>query len=147
MDYWTTLITYFFIGTVKFVVAAGLMSADIRFDFITSLIVLIGGGSLGTIVFYYFGSWINKMFDKLFKRKKKKEKKTFTKKNRMVIKIKKKYGLYGLALLTPVVLSIPVGCILASRFYGKDRRTVPFLLASVVLWSVAFPLYKLFIGS
>jgi hypothetical protein len=38
--------------------------------------------------------------------------------------------------LTPLVLTIPLGGILAARFFHHERRTIPAMLLSVVLQSL-----------
>jgi prolipoprotein diacylglyceryltransferase len=49
---------------------------------------------------------------------------------------KKKYGLWGIAILTPVLLSIPLGTFLANKYY-RNKKTVLFSLTlSVVCWSI-----------
>ncbi len=133
----------FLIAAVKFVVAVGfLVFSNSNFSYTEILITLILGGSTGTIVFFYFSNWINLQINKLFKPKK--EKKRFTKSTRRFINIKNKYGLYGISLLTPVILSIPVGSFLASRFYSKKKYTIWVMIAGVVFWAIVLPLYKLY---
>ena len=45
------------------------------------------------------------------------------------------YGLVGLAGIAPPILSVPITALLAAKYFRHDRRTLPFLIASVVLWS------------
>ena len=45
-------------------------------------------------------------------------------------------GYLGVAALTPLVLTIPLGGILAARFFHHERRTIPAMLVSVVLQSL-----------
>lgn len=98
----------------------------------TILITTIGGIG-GVITFYYFGEFLQYVFSR--KKKKKKEKKVFTRMNRTIVRVKSTYGLLGLAVLTPCLFSIPLGALLAARYFDKDKRTLPFLLASVIVWS------------
>ena len=60
----------------------------------------------------------------------------FTKMNRRIIRIKHVSGYLGVAALTPLVLTIPLGGILAARFFHHERRTIPAMLLSVVLQSL-----------
>jgi MFS family permease len=57
----------------------------------------------------------------------------FTKLNRRIIRVKHTSGYLGVAALTPLVLTIPLGGILAARFFHHDRRTLPAMLLSVVV--------------
>ncbi|HRP61384.1 MAG TPA: hypothetical protein PK833_14020, partial [Vicingus sp.] len=99
-------------------------------------------GTIGVFVFYYFSSWINQLINRLIKRSK--PKKVFTKQNRIIVNIKAKYGIYGIAFLMPIFFSIPVGCFLASRFYMNKKSTLPILLLAVLFWSIVIPLIKLY---
>lgn len=59
----------------------------------------------------------------------------FTYRNRITIKIVRKYGLLGIVVLTPIVLSIPIGTFIATRFYASNRYLVLYLSVSVIFWS------------
>jgi hypothetical protein len=53
-----------------------------------------------------------------------------------IIKAAKKYGVYGIAAITPILLSIPIGTIIALRLFPEKRKTVPVIISSVVIWAV-----------
>jgi hypothetical protein len=72
----------------------------------------------------------------------KKKKNIFTPRNRRIIRIWKKYGLWGVAWLTPILLSIPVGTFIMTRLEKKKKKIVFKLLISIVAWS--FTLTSLF---
>ncbi len=132
----------FLLAGIKFAVAVGiLVSPATNYTYIESVFMLIVGGFTGILFFYYFSNWVNKMISKLFK--KKKEKKVFSKKVRRFIHIKNKYGLIGIALITPIIISIPVGSFIASRFFSKKKYTLLFMFAGVVFWAFLLPLIKL----
>ena len=103
--------------------------------------MLIIGGFTGISFFYYFSNWVNKMISKLFQKKKKKQ--VFSKKVRRFINIKNKYGLIGIALITPIIISIPVGSFIASRFFSKKKHTLLVMFAGIVFWALLLPLIKL----
>ncbi|MDG1475897.1 MAG: hypothetical protein P8Q14_02005 [Vicingaceae bacterium] len=132
----------FLLAGSKFAVAVGLLiSPATDFNYFESVAMLLCGGFTGILFFYYFSNWINKVIDKLFKKNKKK--KVFSKKVRRFINIKNKYGLIGIALITPVIISIPVGSFIASRFFAKNKFTLIFMLAGVTFWALTLPLLKL----
>jgi hypothetical protein len=60
----------------------------------------------------------------------------FTRSNRTIVRVKHRYGLIGLAAIAPPTLSIPITAIIAAKYFRHDRRTLPTLLASVLIWSV-----------
>lgn len=129
----------FLMAGTKFAAAVVYMllrSSD--YSYLEMVIVLILGGSTGIIFFYYTTGWINIQINKLLPKKKKKQ--IFTKGNRRFITIKNKYGLIGISVLTPILLSIPLGCFLASRFYAGKKTTLPIMLVGILFWAFIFPL-------
>lgn len=65
------------------------------------------------------------------------KRKVFSKSARRYVAIVRKYGLTGLALLTPTLLSIPIGTILARKFFPNRTKVFLYLSGSVILWAVA----------
>ena len=59
---------------------------------------------------------------------------------RFIIKTKMRFGLFGVALITPSMISIPVGTFLIHRFYRGKGRNIFVLFISLLLWSVALNL-------
>lgn len=138
----TEFILIFVFAATKFAMAVGYMLLPTTgYNYIEIVGTLLIGGSTGVIVFYYFTGWVNLLIDKLIPSKK--EKKVFTKGNRRFIKIKNKYGLIGISALTPILLSIPLGCFLASRFYADKKTTIPIMLVGIVFWAFILPLIRL----
>lgn len=103
------------------------------YSYFETIAITITGGAIGVFVFFYTGSAIFKFIGDRFSSSK--PKRSFSRKNRFIIKVKSSWGLIGLALLSPTLISIPLGCLLASRYFRNDRRTIPFLMGSVVFWS------------
>ena len=62
-----------------------------------------------------------------------KKKKSF--KNIIALKVARKYGLFGIAFLTPIFFSIPIGTFIALHFFPNKTKTLPILFASVLGWS------------
>lgn len=143
MDSILQLLLLLLFSATKFLFAAGYLLTNQGYEYLHTVLILLIGGTIGVFVFTFFSEWLNQIIDKLFKPKKKK--KTFTKKNRIIVKIKSKYGLYGIALLTPVFFSIPIGCFLAARFYHSHKKNITVLLGAVLFWSLLLPLIKLYL--
>ena len=62
--------------------------------------------------------------------------KRFTRKNRLVVKVWKKFGILGLSFLTPILLT-PIGGALVANMLEKDRkRIVAYMFYSAVFWSL-----------
>ncbi|WP_299345699.1 hypothetical protein [uncultured Maritalea sp.] len=138
----TEFILIFLFAATKFAMAVGYMLLPTtNYNYLEIVAMLITAGSSGVIFFYYTTGWINIQINSLLPEKKKK--KVFTRGNRRFINIKNKYGLIGISLLTPVLLSIPLGCFLASRYFSKNKYTLLIMIAGIVFWGVIFPLIKL----
>lgn len=55
-----------------------------------------------------------------------------------MVKIRKRYGLYGIVVLSPVILSIPVGSFLMVKYYGTHKSNIIWLIAGQVFWSLVY---------
>ena len=109
------------------------------YNYIQCILTSCAGAIFSTIIFVYLSDGIIKWWHK-FKEKlplKKSEKKHFTKSNRRIVKIKNRFGLIGIATLTPILLSIPLGAFLAERFYKDKRKVIIYISISCVFWSNA----------
>ncbi len=137
------LATLIILASTKFAFAVGALASPLTsYSYVEMVLILIAGGFIGVFFFYFFSNWVNKILDKLFN-KKKKEKKLFSKKVRRFIRIKNKYGIIGISLISPILISIPVGSFIASRFFSKKKYTIIVMLAGVIFWSLVLPLIKL----
>ena len=117
----------------KFLIAIPLSAYQYDFNFIQTLIFSIVGGVIGIFLFTALSNKINKLFPK--KNKVKRTKKRGIK-EAITIKTARKYGVYGIAAITPILLSIPIGTLIALRFFPEKKKTIPILMSSVVIWSL-----------
>ena len=117
----------------KFMIAIPLSAYTYDFNFIQTLIFSIVGGGLGVFLFSALSNKINRLFPK--KKKTKRTKKRGVKEI-ITIKTARKYGVYGIAAITPILLYIPIGTLIALRFFPEKKKTVPILMSSVVIWSL-----------
>jgi hypothetical protein len=127
------------LSATKFVTAP-ITSLNIGFGYLDTLLITTIGGLMGVVFFFYVSAAIMKLVSRYSKHtspgKPTKKKKHFTWKNKLIVKIKREYGLVGLAAITPTLLSIPLGTFLAARFFSDKRKVLIYLAASVVVWSV-----------
>jgi hypothetical protein len=108
-------------------------------------------GGLAGIYFFAFLSrkliaWWKKMFrkSKWYIQKDQRVKKVFTRKNRRIVRIKQKYGLFGIALITPLLLSIPVGVFLVVRYYKSSSTKFIYLITANIFWSIIYTGFYMF---
>jgi hypothetical protein len=127
---------------VKFFFSA-LVSYRIGFTFLETIVLTSAGGCFGTVVFYFSGARVMEWFRQRHLRRMQRRaeqglapKRIFTRTNRLIVRVKSGYGLAGLAVIAPAILSIPIGSVIAAKYFRHDRRTLPALLSSVLIWSV-----------
>ncbi len=139
-------ISLFLLSSIKLLFAPGTaIAAGLRFW--EAWLITATGGMAGILVFYNFGHLVFEYFDRFLHRRYQQfgktapARKNFTRRNRWVVAIKGKFGLIGLALITPTLLSIPIGSMIAARFFYNKRRTLPYLLLSTVLWTFALSFF------
>ncbi len=85
-------------------------------------------------------SWLQKYRSKKERRNlKKKQAKKFTRRNRMLIRMRKA-GMWAVILTTPVLLSIPLGAFLLRKYY-HPRRGVVIFTAFVIIFEGALLCY------
>lgn len=100
---------------------------------IETILITCTGGLISFFIFFYFGKWLRKVFLEFFI---KKERKKFSKKNRWLIKMKNSYGLWGLAIITPSIIGIPFGAIIAAAFFGRSKQTIAIFVFWILFWSI-----------
>ena len=126
------------ISGVKFLIAP-FEAERYGFNFKEAFIITTTGGIIGIIVFTFVGEAIAFGWRKLvriFKKpSKEKPKKIFTRDRKRVVSIKMRFGLLGLAITTPSIISIPVGIFVTNRFYRKKGRNILLHILSLVIWS------------
>lgn len=121
----------FLSSSVKYLIGSalclGMFSNPLMGFFVSS-----AGAIMGIFVFTYGGMWIEEKFKKRFMSKGK----HFNKRTRMLIRLKHSGGLPLIALLTPIFLSIPIGCILATTFVHSREKIAIYMTASVFIWGI-----------
>ena len=126
------------ISSVKFIFAAPVSYIN-GFDYLQTLLITALGGIAGVLFFYYLTGWVIKR-EKIrlyFAKMASDDKSKFLSKEiKFIEKIRNKYGLIGIIILTPVFLSIPLGAILANKYYSTKKRIPLYLTISVVCWSL-----------
>ena len=126
------ILVVIFLSGIKFMIAIPLSVIKYDFNFIQTFLFSVVGGVIGVFVFSYLSDKIYKLIQK---RRQNKIKKRSVKKAFAIITARK-YGLIGIAFLTPILFSIPIGTYLALYFFPEKRKTIPILITSVVGWSL-----------
>jgi len=122
--------SWMLLASVKYFFAVPVILTQSTWPWYIDALIASSGASIGVLAFTYLGAYIAPFFSRipLFKM-------TFSKLKR-IIHIKNKYGLIGIAFLSPILLSIPLGCIVSASFETDKRKIITYQLASVILWSL-----------
>lgn len=141
-------ITVILCCTWKFALTFPVAIFGMKFSFWKTILYTNIGGFLGLLFFIYLSKAVillwNKYIVPLYKREKA-EKRIFTRRNRFVVLIKKKYGLPGIVVLSPILLSIPVGAFLTTKYYGTRVDKIIWLLAGQIGWSFVYTCFYMYI--
>ncbi len=135
------------------------------FTFFETVLYSVIGGMLGVWVFTFFSieiqltiNWFKRQLKKTFKKpqifsepkstegdieitylivdEKEPKKKVFTSRSRKFVRLWKKYGLFGVSFLTPVVISIPLGTIILNAFEDNKQKIFLYMFFSILFWAV-----------
>ncbi len=127
------------IASVKFLLAP-FEAERYGFNFFESLGITLTGGITGILAFTFIGDALAYGWKKLkgvFRKQENSPAKKFKWSTRFIIKTKMRFGLFGVALITPSIISIPVGTFLIHRFYRGKLKNLIVLLFSLIFWGVA----------
>ena len=135
------------LSTFKHTLGGVPLAAGYGFAYFEVVLYTMIGGSLGVGFFLLLASTFSQALHRWFP--KKKNRKIFTRRNRFIVKIKKNFGLAGIAFLTPWFLSIPLGTFISYGIYKSRRKVFLYQSASIVFWSfvgagIAQPIAALF---
>lgn len=79
------------------------------------------------------------MFRWWSRRRRERGKRTFTLGRRRLVGIKLRFGLLGIAAISGII-GVPVAGLVAFKYFGHERRTLPVLVVAYVLWSAILTL-------
>lgn len=129
-------ITVFLLSMVKFI-GGPISGAAAGLTWLETFIFTVAGMMASVLIFSLLGASAKK---KIFSRLQRK-KKLFSPRNRRMVKIWRKYGLSGVAFLTPVFFSPIIGTVMAVSFGESRQRIFFYMLVSAVFWGIIFSLF------
>lgn len=131
-----SLITFFgiyFLSLFKFI-AGPMLGSAAGYSLFESIFVTVAGMMTSVVLFTLIGS----RFKKFLKLRFTKNKPIFSKKNRNLVKIWKKYGEIGIAIITPLILTPIGGTLIMVSFGAKKRHIYLNMLLSSLFWATVF---------
>lgn len=111
-------------------------------SFIETFLACVIGGYVSVSIFYFGSSYfmernrlrqIKRVQRRKAKGKKVKEKRTFNKTNRSIVKFKTNTGFITTCWLFPLFLSLPLGSIVTAKFYKHRKWTFVIIMLGVTL--------------
>jgi hypothetical protein len=133
---WGLYVLFFGLSTIKFMFTPfGGPSAHLTF--VETYISCVSGAIFSAAIFYFSsGYFMRRAQQKRADAIKAalalgipvKPKKRFTRMNKLIVNIKRRFGIIGVSMYAPFFLSVPIGSIIAAKFYGKEKRTFPLIV-------------------
>lgn len=133
--------------TCSFAFKIGFPTTFILFgnNFWLTMLIACGGGIAGNIAFTYLSAALLKgIHNYRAKRGLIHRRKIFTPFNRRIIRVRNRFGLAGIAFITPILLSTPIGALIAERFYKDKKKIILYLSAATVFWGLTLYLILYF---
>lgn len=135
------IVIVFLLSTVKFFFGSVPTALGFGFSYLESITVTTLGGCTGVVIFVYASDKLLVFFKNRAKLKREKnpnlpQKKKFTRTNKIIVKVKNRFGIFGFALLVPFLIPIPLGCFLAVRYFNDKQKIIRYLFLSILFWSV-----------
>ena len=106
----------------------------LRLSYLETVLLTVGGMMTSVLLLTFLG----KPFKRWLATLSKKPKKLFTPKNRRKVQIWRKYGITGVAFLTPLLLTPIGGTLTAVSFGEKSNKIIFYMLISGLVWAVIF---------
>ncbi|MCS7188416.1 MAG: hypothetical protein RMJ66_01785 [Bacteroidia bacterium] len=128
---WLAYLSIFLMSGFKFMVGVG-MSLAMGLGFWEQFITTTSGGIVGVWFFTYLGDRVRAWIARRRKRMT-----TSTLPSRWAY-LWEKYGLWGVAFLTPPILSPPIGTAIAIAFGSSRLRIAWRMSLSMILWGLLF---------
>ena len=137
---WAEMLQVFF--TTVFLPKVGVATAHYyHFTFLQTMLSAGSSSVLTSLLFTFFFDRAIKWTEHYLKNKfpdRNKNKKRFNRRNRLIIKSKRNFGIIGIAAISPVLLSIPLGAFLSIRFFGDKIKTFIWLSVFSLFWIIVF---------
>ncbi|MDC0100549.1 MAG: hypothetical protein QNL36_11950 [Crocinitomicaceae bacterium] len=138
---WGMFTTLFGVSMIKFMFAPfGGPAAELTF--IETYLDCCAGAIFSSAIFFYSASYFMRRAVANLEKKNKAlitkglpvpVKKRFTRVNKFVIRMKRSIGIIGITFWAPFFLSIPLGSIIAAKFYGHKKQAYPLIVLGIFL--------------
>jgi len=139
------------LGTFKYIPATFILMESMRLasepplNFLEVFLTTYVGSIVSMAFFYYTSDFL---MERAAKKRKElrikaletgvplKRKKIFTRTNKVMVKVKRKFGIYAFTFIVPLIFSIPLGSILCAKFYGHQKQTYPLMVLNMGIYGL-----------
>lgn len=153
MAYFLKIVNVFFLSMIKYFYTP-IYAHLIGLDLVSTLISMILGGVIGFLIYYHFSKLLilatqhikpigRKVLPDSIQQRyrvhrekrtiRRKNRKRFSWRNRMLVKMGKNYGMYSIIILTPILISLVLGAFLLRKYYGHRPEAVTLMIISIVV--------------
>jgi hypothetical protein len=139
--HWHLYFSLFGLSMIKFMFAP-FGGPAMKLNFFETYLSCVAGAFLAAFIFYFSSEFFMirahkkrkaELHDSIVNGTPLKFKPKFTRFNKMIVKLKRRLGVYGIAFYAPLFLSVPLGSIVTAKFYGKEKRTFPLILLGICI--------------
>lgn len=127
-------ISVFLLSMVKFI-GGPVAGAAMGLSFWATAALTIGGMMTSVLLFTIIGTAVSNYYAA---KRREKGKPVFNKKSRRIVKVWQRFGIAGIAFLTPVIFSPIIGTIFAIVLGAKRNQIMLHMLWSAVFWGISF---------
>ncbi|PZX60177.1 hypothetical protein LV84_00447 [Algoriphagus ratkowskyi] len=131
-----TLLGIYFLCWFKFIAGPVLGSAA-GYSVLKTVLVTVAGMMTSVMISTLVGRKFKKLYESYFTAK---PKLIFSKKNRRIVQVWRRYGAIGIAFFTPLLFTPIGGTLLMVSFGMKKRNIYLHMMWSACLWAVVFSL-------
>ena len=132
MGFVLEILAWWLLAIVKFLFLPWIMILASGKGLLETILVTASGATVGVYVIAFFG---DRLFQFLSERGRKKGTKVFTPGRRRIVRIKNRYGLKGLLVLSGFI-SVPITTLLAVKYYRHTSLLALKVSAGFAVWSV-----------
>ncbi|UKJ08700.1 hypothetical protein [Solitalea lacus] len=140
-------ISFLLLSSVKFFFFYPVFITKEDYNFLEAMTFGLTAGFIGSSTFIFFGDVMYQFFHRLALKKAithppKEKKQRSIKHRRLIVKLRDDYGLWGIAFLAPILITIPLACILATRFYHNKGKILGHFMIAIAFWSALIYIFK-----
>jgi hypothetical protein len=132
---WWQIITVTLVSTIKFIIGLG-MSLAYNFNPLTFYLTNVGGGMIGVFVYLYLWDFMLNVKNKIIKPKPSTVHIKINKRIRRMVHFSRTWGIYGIALVTPTIISMPVGTLICRAIEKNKWHIKLVMFISLSFWAL-----------